>query len=413
MASFDHIIVGGGILGLSIAYHLARDSRDSVLVLERNELASAASSRAAGLILQVTTKQTETPLAKLTRDTIPLLEEVLGEPIGFHGVGSIRIAASPERVAELGGMERDASSHSIPFQQLSCEDAREKAPWLNAAKPQRITFFPTDGYVDPYLFSTAYGRAARRFGAQIRPRVAVNDLIENSDRVIGVRTTSGDIFAGSVIDAAGAWASVVSARAGFPLPMTPTRSHYWITAPNADYGDDFPVTLLPDSRAYARPETGGMLIGVQETNSATFDARELPDDIDTFSPTEGEEHWEVLAAAMEDVSEFFPAMQRAQFSSYISGLSAYTPDGAILVGAVPSHANFFAAAGCCGSGITLSAGIGSAVSALVRGHEPGFDLTPFAPGRFGIVDPFSREFGDRCAAARASKSRSSHNAKAE
>lgn len=413
METFDHIVIGGGVLGLSIAYHLARDTRDNVLVLERNELASAASSRAAGLILQTTAKQTDTPLAKLTRDTIPLLEEVLGEPVGFHGVGSIRVAASPGRVAELEGMELAASNHRIPFQHLSYEDAREKAPWLNAMRPQRITYFPTDGYVDPYLFSTAYGQAARRLGAQIRPRVAVNDLIINSDRVRGVRTTSGDIFAGSVTDAAGAWASLISARAGFPLPMTPTRSHYWITAPNSDYGGDFPATLLPDARAYVRPETGGMLIGVQETNSATFDARELPDDIDTFSPTEGEEHWDVLAAAMEGVSKFFPAIPRAQFSSYISGLSTYTPDGTIVLGAIPACTNFFTASGCCGNGISLSAGIGAAVSALVRGDEPGFDVTPFAPDRFGIVDPFSREFRDRCAGARASKSRNPHDAKTE
>ena len=405
MNTFDHVIIGGGILGLSIAYHLARDSRDRVLVLERNELASAASSRAAGLILQVTTKQNNTPLSKLTCDTIPLLEEVLGEAVGFHGVGSIRIAASPGCVAELETMETYALDRNVPFQNLSLEDVVDKAPWLSSVRPERATFFPTDGYVDPYTFSTAYGRAARQLGAEIRPRVAVKDLIIESNRVSGVRTSLGDISAGTVTNAAGAWASVISARAGFPLPMAPTRSHYWITVPNPDYGGDFPVTLLPDSRAYARSEVGGMLIGIQEKTSATFDARELPDDIDAFSPTQGEEHWDILAEAMADVSQFFPAIERAQFSSYISGLSAYTPDGAIVLGPIPGYENFFAAAGCCGNGISLSAGIGAAASALVRGDTPGYDLTPFAPGRFGLVDPFSRNFQLRCAAARASKSR--------
>ena len=128
MKTFDHIIIGGGVLGLSIAYHLARDGRENILVLERNELASAASSKAAGLVLQATAKPLKTPLAKLTIDSIPLLEEELGESIGFHAVGSLRIAASAARVAELRGMEHDALDHSIPFQHLSPEDLRDKVP---------------------------------------------------------------------------------------------------------------------------------------------------------------------------------------------------------------------------------------------------------------------------------------------
>ncbi len=341
MDTFDHIIIGGGVLGLSIAYHLARDSRESVLVLERNELASAASSKAAGLILQATGKAPQTPLVKLTRDTIALLEEQLGETIGFHAVGSLRIAASAEREAELQGMERDAASHGIPFQHLSRQDVGACAPWLNSSTAHRVTLFPTDGYVDPYMLSTAYGRAARQLGAQIRTRTAVNNLIISSDRVTGVRTASGDIFGGSVIDAAGAWASLISARAGYPLPMAPTRSHYWITAPDASYGGDFPVTLLPDCRAYMRPEAGAMVVGVQETNSATFDARQLPDDINTFSPTQGEDHWDVIAGAMASISAFFPVIPQAMFASYVSGLSTYTPDGDHPSGRGSGIAQFF------------------------------------------------------------------------
>ncbi|MBT6095493.1 MAG: FAD-binding oxidoreductase [Rhodospirillaceae bacterium] len=408
METFDHIIIGGGIVGLSIAYHLARNSPDSILVLERNELASAASSKAAGLILQATTKPSKTPLVKLTRETIALLEQELGEPVGFHDVGSLRIAASDARVKELETIEHDASRHGIAFEHLSQQDLHDKAPWLDASTANRITFFPTDGYVDPYLLSTAYGRAARKGGVQIRTRTEVNDLIIESGRVTGVNSTSGNIFGGSVIDAAGAWASIISAHAGFPLPMAPTRSHYWITAPEIAYGGEFPVVLLPECQAYMRPEVGAMVVGVQEQHSATFDARRLPDDINTFSPTQGEEHWDVIADAMEAISVFFPAISQARFANYVSGLSTYTPDGGILLGPVPGPvpgaANFFAAAGCCGSGIALSAGIGSAISSIVRGDKPQFDITSFAPNRFGPVDPFSDEFQTRCAAARASKS---------
>jgi 4-methylaminobutanoate oxidase (formaldehyde-forming) len=389
---------------LSIAYHLVRDSKDSVLVLERNDLASSASSKAAGLILQATSKPANTPLVKLTRETIPRLEEEVGEAIGFHGVGSVRIAASEARVQELERVERNASDNGIPWTHLSHEEASNMVKWLDPSSSRRNTFFPGDGYIDPYLLSHAYARAARKMGAKIRTRTAVNDLVVSSGRVATVRCSSCDVSGGSVIDAAGAWASVLSAQAGYPLPMTPTRSHYWIAAPNVAYGSVFPVVLLPDCRAYMRPEVGGMVVGLQERYSTTFDARLLPDDINTFSPTQGDEHWDVLAEAVEAISKFFPTVLQAEFSNYVSGLSTYTPDGQILLGAVPGMRNVFAAAGCCGNGIALSAGIGSAISALARNEEPPFDLAPFAPDRFGSVDPFSQTFRDLCAAARAAKS---------
>jgi 4-methylaminobutanoate oxidase (formaldehyde-forming) len=408
METFDHIIIGGGVLGLSIAYHLARDSQDTVLVLERNELAGSASSKAAGLILQATSKPSNTPLVKMTRELVPRLEAEIGEPVGFHDVGSVRIAASEARVQELKSVEKNALVNGISFIHLNHEEANKKAQWLDTSSSHRNTFFPGDGYIDPYLLSHAYGRAARKMGAHIRTRTAVKDLIINSGEVVAVRSSSGDVSGGSIIDAAGAWASVLSARAGYPLPMTPTRSHYWIAAPSKLYGGEFPVVLLPDCQAYMRSEVGGMVVGVQERHSATFDARELPDDINTFSPTQGEEHWDVITEAMGAISNFFPSVLQAEFSNYVSGLSTYTPDGQILLGAIPNVRNFFAAAGCCGNGIALSAGIGSAISSLVRNEEPAFDIAPFAPTRFGFVNPFSREFRDLCAAARAAKTIACH-----
>jgi len=407
MKNYDHIIIGGGVLGLSIAYHLARDSRDSVVVLERNELASAASSRAAGLVLQVTTKPSQTAMTKQTCETIPLLERALGDTVGFHAVGSMRIASSPERMKELVRMEQDAEDNNIPCQTLNALEATEKAPWLDVNNAQRITFFPTDGYVDPYRLGTSYGLAARKLGVDIKPRCEVQNLLIEANQVIGVQTEKGNIFGNSVTDAAGAWASLISAHAGYLLPVVPTRSHYWISAPNTNYGGDFPIVMLPDARTYMRPEVDGMLIGVQEPHSVTFDARDLPGNINSFSPTKGEEHWDVIAGAMEEIAAFFPEIKHAEFASYISGLSTYTPDGNLVLGPVPQVDNFFTATGCCGHGIAMSAGIGTAMSGLLRGDTVPVDLYPYEPSRFGKINPFSPEFRDRCAQARASKSHSS------
>ena len=406
METFDHVIIGGGILGASVAYHLSARGAGPVLLVERNEFASAASSRAAGLLLQVTTKPSKTSLAKMTRQTIPVLEDMLGETVGFHPTGSLRIAASPERTAELEAMVRDAGAHGIPFEWISPTEAAEMVPWLSSNSISKAGFMPTDGYVDPYLLSRAYLRAAQMQGVVARPRTAVTGILSDAGKVSGVATSGGEFSCGSVIDAAGVWAALVSEQAGFPLPMAPVRSHYWIAEPQDSYGGEHPVTLMPDVSTYTRPEVGGLLVGLQEARSATFDARDLPDDPAAFSPTQGEEHWDLLADASQAVAEFFPGIMEAQFSSYICGLSSYTPDGEIILGPVPDLDGFWAVAGACGHGIALSAGIGELAADLVLGRPTTIDVAGFRPDRFGPVDPFGQAFRDQCAAARAAKSRS-------
>jgi sarcosine oxidase, subunit beta len=401
----DHIIVGGGIIGCSIAYHLVCEGAGSVLVLERNELASAASSRAAGLILQATTKSSKTALTQLTRETIPRLEDELSEDIGFHAVGSLRIAASDQYMTELQAMERDASERNIPSQRLTLRQATAMAPWLKPPNDSDILYMPSDGYVDPYQLSMAYARAARRRGAKIRTQIAVTGLLMENHRVIGVATSGGNISANTVIDAAGVWAALLAAQAGYPLPFAPVRSHYWIAEPAPLYGGDHPVTVMPDAAAYTRPEIGGLVLGIQEPDCKTFDARDLPDDPNAFSATEGEEHWDILVDGINAIQPFFPDVMTSRFSNYISGLSAYTPDGAIILGPVPGVSGFLCAAGCCGSGVALSAGIGAAITDLALEREPSFDIAPFDPGRFGSVDPFCSNFREQCAAARSAKSR--------
>jgi len=374
-------------------------------VLERNELASAASSRAAGLILQVTTKPANTPLVQATAAAIATLEAELGDTIGLHTVGSLRVAASPARVTELQSLAEEAASRNIPYVRLSHAQAKAVVPWLDLPGDCETLLMPADGYVDPYLLSMAYARAARARGVEFRPRTAVTGITVQHQRVIGIEVGAEQMSGGTIIDAAGAWAALVSQQAGYALPMAPVRSHYWICEPEAAFGADHPITVLPDAAAYTRPETGGLVLGIQEQRSKTFDARDLPSDMAAFSPTVGEDHWDILADGAEAVAPFFPAVMTVRFSNYVAGLSAYTPDGSILLGPVPGVSGFLAAAGCCGSGVALSGGIGAIVSDLVLGKAPTCDIAPFDPGRFGRIDPYGVEFRDRCATARAAKTR--------
>lgn len=187
MQHFDHVIVGGGVIGTAIAYQLARKGGKSILLVERNELASAATSRAAGLVLQVTGKAAKTPLARLTRETFPMLEDELGEAVGFHDVGSLRIAASKDRVTELNAMAVDATRHGIPVHRLSAAESTKLVPWLDPSPAHNIVFMPTDGYVDPYLLAMTYAKCARARGAVMRPRTAVVDILQEDGRVIRSR----------------------------------------------------------------------------------------------------------------------------------------------------------------------------------------------------------------------------------
>ena len=393
------------MLGCSIAYHLAREGAGRILLLERGELASAASSRAAGLLLQVTSKSANGPLVRATHDAIVALEAELGEAVGFHPVGSLRVAAAAERRRELQALAAEAARQGVPCDVLAPAAAKARVPWLELPEGSEVLFMPGDGYLDPYLLTMAYARAARARGVVIRPRTAVTGIRLEAGRVAAVELGEEVISAVQVIDAAGAWAALLARQAGFPLPMVPVRSHYWICEPEPEFCGDHPMTLLADAAAYTRPETGGLLLGLQEPRSKTFDARGLPDDMAAFSPTTGDEHWEILAAGAEAVAPFFPGVMAARFSSYIAGLSAYTPDGAILLGPLPGVEGFLVAAGCCGNGVALSGGIGALISDLALGKAPRWDIKAFDPGRFGPVDPFDPEFRARCAAARAAKSR--------
>ena len=407
MQTYDHIIIGGGIIGASIAWHLTRQTNQSVVVLERNEIASAASSLAAGLLLQVTGKKNNTPLAKLTRETITTLEQDSGQFTGFHKSGSIRIADTDYSADCLNLLIEEAEKHHIPASFINADTARQKVPWLDTSSTKKIVHFPTDGYVDPYLLSIAYAKGARQQGACFKTQCAVDEILHENGKVIGVSTSIGKIVGSTVVNAAGAWSSVLNADAGFPLPLVPVRSHYWTTKPDSIYGGEHSITLLHDAAAYTRPETGGLLIGVQEPCSKTFDARELPHDPASFSAAAGEDHWETLIDASDAISKHFPGIHNAQFNHYLAGLSTYTPDGQLILGEISGVKGLFAASGCCGSGLMLSAGIGKAISSLMINEEPPFDLSTFRPDRFGKTNPFNGQFRQSCANARSNKMRPS------
>lgn len=400
---FDLVIIGGGILGISTAYHAVRMGAVSVLVLERNQIASQATPRAAALLTQIRYKPSQLPIVQRTFAAIEELRAELKDDFGLRRTGSLHVASSPATESPLKTHAETARQAGVEIAWIDAAEARKHTPWLDASSAASIALTPSDMIADPHLFTHAYAQAARARGAVVRINSTVTGLIRHGQDVLGVKTAAGEIHAGAVIDAAGAWASLIAHEAGVALPMAPVWSHYWVTAPEAGFPHNMAYAILPDARAYVRPEVGGAIIGLRERQSVSLNPRALPDDVDGLVRNSDEEADEMLLAGAEPLRRYFPDLDSLRFVRFMAGLSAYTPDGEFVLGAVPGAGRFYAAAGCCGSGIACSGGIGLAAAEAALNKTPSFDLTPFRPDRFGAIDPFAPDFRARCAASRSGK----------
>ncbi len=402
---FRVVIIGGGIIGCSIAYHLGKAGITNVLILERNELSSGATARAAGLICHARSDVATTHMVNRTRAAIAELEEMLGEKVDFHRVGSIRAVLNESRLPELTVMEKCMSEAGVGFDVIDASAARAMCPWLEVGAAQRIIYVDADGYIDGARLGTAYGAAARKMGTRIRRGVTVRGLITDHPRVTGVITDQGDIGAEWVIDAAGVWGAEVSSWLGWGFAAAPTRSHYWITAPDGSGAPGRPNVHLPDMRTYLRSEVGGILIGMQEPKSRTYHPMRLTVDMADMPLIEEQHDLDLLVEQAATLRDIIPTIDNWGFAHHIAGLSNYTPDGKFVIGAVPNVDRFLLAGGCCGSGVAASGGFGQAIADLITESIPQIDIARYRPDRFGVVDPTSDAFQERCAAARSGKSR--------
>ena len=399
----DFLIIGGGIFGCSIAWNLSRRSSGSVLLLERLELASATTPRAAGLIRNLSPSRGQTALKTHTLETIELLGVELEEPLHWHQVGGLLVAESEANISHLETLEKYAFKPFGNFQWIERDDAEEMVPWLDASKANKFALLPDDGFIDPYLFAQFYARAAKKHGAVLKTGIEVTALQKSGNRITGVQTPQGEISAGCVIDAAGPWAGLVALEAGWHLPTAPVRSHYWITSKAPEFKKPQPYVILPDANAYARTEMGGLLFGIRDRICLSHDPRQLPSDLSELRYNQDPEGWNVLEEQGPELARFYPGLETTRIAHYISGPSTYTPDGQFVLGSVPDIDGFLVATGCCGSGIGASGGIGSAIAELAIEGETGFDLESFRTDRFGRIDAFSPEWMQLCAVARSNK----------
>ena len=399
----DVVIVGGGILGLSVAWHLARMGSVRAVVVERQSPASQATSRAAALLTLGRADTRFTRLVQRTFAAIAELGSILGAPLPLHRNGSLSVATTQEGRRGLQALIDGATGAAVSLETVSAADARRLVPWLTVTEDATCALCPDDAFIDPYLLASSYGTAAQRAGATIVSGVAVTGISRAAAGVSGVSTTAGSIAAPAVVIAAGAWSNLVAASAGACVPMAPVRSQYWITMPDKRFPRQHPSVLLPDARAYSRPELGALLFGIREANSVSIDPRQLPDDASGYAFADDPDGLASLEEGLPALRHHLPALDDVGIRAYVTGFSTYTPDGLPAFGAAAGVSGLLLAGGCSGAGIAISGGVGLALAELALGRVPSLDSDPFRCERFGPLDPFAPAFLARCAAARSNK----------
>lgn len=392
------VIVGGGILGCSVAWHLARAGARDVTLVERGELGAATTSCSAGLLGQLRTSAEQVELVQRTFRAIRALQGELDDPVGFRDVGSLRIAATPDRERELATLMATAHGQGVEARLIAREEAERLVPALDARAASAIGWIPGDGFIDAYQLTMAYAQSARARGVAVRTGTSVTGIRVRDGRVVAAETDQGDVPCRTLVLAAGAWAAPLAAQAGVTLPVTPVRSHFWMTAPDPAVRPDQPVVRFPALRtAYTRPEVGGLLMGCYEPESRAYDAWALGPD---FSMRAVDREWEVFLRHVGALVPWFPFLENARMIGAMAGLPTYPPDGRYVIGPVPAVDGLLVATGCSGGGIAGSGGIGSVIAELITTGTSSVDLTSFRPDRFGAVDPRTADFRRRCAQAR-------------
>ncbi|OPX55933.1 4-methylaminobutanoate oxidase (formaldehyde-forming) [Oceanospirillum multiglobuliferum] len=404
------IIIGGGVLGCSAAYALSQHPHLDVTLLEANTLASATTSYAAALLTRARQQPVLADLVRETFNTIQALGEKLGQPLPYRQVGSLHIGSDAASLAQLEQTAATAKQQKLKTEWLSVFDAQQKAPWLALPTDAKALYLPEDGFIDPYQLATAYGQVARLQGCRIRQNQRVKQLLQQGDRVTGVELVSGErLYADYVVDAAGPWATALAKQVGVNLAMASVRSHYWITDQRQTVPMGSPMVILPQAKAYARPEVGGLLFGLRDETPVYCSPNQLPNQLDGFSFGQDEQGWQALEAGYESLLPFFPELNDAKIEHYISGISSYTPDGLPLLGyfqadsGTPLIKGFLVMTGCSGAGIGLSGGLGRLIAELIQGKQTFTDLSALQPHRFGQIDPYDDQFQRRCALARCQK----------
>lgn len=373
------VIIGGGVGGCSIAYHLAKLGWSDVVLLERHELTSGSTWHSAGLVGQLRSDVNLTRMMQYGTDLYGRLKAETGQDTGWRMTGGVRLASSPERLVELKRQVSLARSFGLDFQLISPQAALAFFPLMSLQDVVGAVYTPTDGMIDPTGLTNALAAGARAGGVQICTQSIVTGISLRDGRVCGVETTQGFIAAEHVVNAGGMWARQIAQLAGVYLPIIPMAHLYLITKPVAGVTRELVALRDPDNLIYYREEVGGLVAGGYEREPAPWGLDGVPLD---FSFKLLPPDWERFTPLMENLIRRVPLLETAEVHTLLNGPEAFTPDGEYLLGPT-SVPGFWVAAAFCAHGLAGAGGIGKVMAEwIVHGH-PEWDVWRLDVRRFG------------------------------
>jgi 4-methylaminobutanoate oxidase (formaldehyde-forming) len=324
------VIVGGGVAGASIAYHLTKMGWSDVLLLDRSELTSGSTFHSAGLVAQLRNSVSHTRMMMYGVELYPRLLEETGIDPGWHQVGTLHLASSEYRLEALARQAGWAKSFGLPVEIVSAAEAHERFPLIEASNVLGAQFVPSDGHLDPTGLTMALAEGAKRGGARIRTGVRVVEITARDGRVRGVVTDAGSIEAEVVVNAGGIWANELGRLAGVEIPVVPMEHQYLITRPIEGVTSAFPTLRDPDNLVYVREEVGGLVVGGYERNPDPWNVRTpIPPD---FNHRLLEEKWERFEPIAEGAFNLIPALADDRDQPVHQRPEAFTPDDDFILG---------------------------------------------------------------------------------
>jgi 4-methylaminobutanoate oxidase (formaldehyde-forming) len=365
------VIVGGGIAGASVAYHLTKFGWKDVVLLEQNQLAGGTTWHAAGLVGRLRTSNSLTKINKYSAELYARLEKETGHPVGWKQVGSLIAAKSTDRMIQLRRTAAMAELLGVEVQIIAPQVVAEKWPLLRTDDILGGAWLPHDGKVLPKEVALALAKGAQRAGAKIVERCRTLEIEHSNGRVTGVLTSHGRIKAEFVVLTGGMWTRELGLRCGVTLPLYPVEHHYVVTEPLPGAFDELPVGRDPDLCLYFRGEGDAVMLGAFQNSSKPWMVDKVPDN---FSYQLLEPDWEKFTEPLAHGKHRIPALQTAKFAKFVNGPESFTPDNSFLMGETPELHNLFVLAGFNSVGIASAGGAGKYLAEWMLAGEQTMDL---------------------------------------
>lgn len=374
------IVVGGGVIGASVAYHLAKFGCSDVVLLEQNELAGGTTWHAAGLVGRLRTSNSMTRINKYSAELYATLEKETGHPTGWKQVGSLIAGKSEARMIQLQRTAAMAELFGVDVHLIDRDAALQKWPLLRVDDLLGAAWLPHDGKVIPKEVCLAMAKGAEKHGAQIIEHVRMDQLEQEEGAVSGVVTNLGRIRCEHVVLCGGMWTREIALRCGITVPLYPVEHHYIVSEPIQGAFDELPVGRDPDLCIYFRGEGDAVMLGAFQKYTKPWKVDRVPDD---FSFKLLEPDWQKYQEPLAAGKWRIPALENAKFAKFVNGPESFTPDNNFIMGEAPEVRNLFVVAGLNSVGIASAGGAGKYLAEWLLEGQPTMDLWSVDIRRFG------------------------------